>query len=62
MVFGGPFYGTANGTVGFAGLTPTAVGLYQINVTLPADTPSGNVPLFVTVGSANSQTVTVAVQ
>jgi len=37
-------------------------GIIQINVTLPADTPSGNVPLFVTVGSANSQTVTVAVQ
>ena len=47
----------------YYGPAPNLVsGIIQINVTLPADTPSGNVPLFVTVGSANSQTVTVAVQ
>ena len=32
----------------FVGLTPGSVGLYQINLTVPADTPDGNQPLIVT--------------
>ncbi|HZL55733.1 MAG TPA: IPT/TIG domain-containing protein [Bryobacteraceae bacterium] len=40
--FGGGFNGRAtSGNVTFAGLTPTAVGLYQVNVIIPSDTPLG---------------------
>ena len=41
---------TLNGTAiqpGFAGLTPTAVGLYQIDFQVPSGTPAGNLPLVV---------------
>ena len=47
----------------YCGLTPGLVGLYQVNVTVPAGTPSGSaVPVFLTVGSATSNTVAIAVQ
>jgi uncharacterized protein (TIGR03437 family) len=47
----------------YAGPAPGLVsGIIQINVTLPSGTPSGNVPVVVQVGTASSQTVTVAVQ
>ena len=47
----------------YAGPAPGLVsGIFQINVTLPSGTPSGNVPVTVQVGTAGSQTVTVAVQ
>jgi uncharacterized protein (TIGR03437 family) len=47
----------------YAGPAPGLVsGIIQINVTLPSGTPSGNVPVIVQVGTASSQTVTVAVQ
>jgi len=43
VILGGGFAGTAtDGTVLFSGLTPGSVGLYQINLTLPADSPIGN--------------------
>ena len=32
----------------FVGLTPGSVGLYQINLTVPTDTPDGNQSLIVT--------------
>ena len=55
--------------VTFAGLTPTQIALYQVNVQVPAGAPAGNaVPLVITVtdpvtGAAyQSNTVTVAVQ
>jgi uncharacterized protein (TIGR03437 family) len=61
--FGGGFLG--NGMVAnaaFAGLTPTAVGLYQINVTIPANTPLGSsIPLNATVNGLASNTVTLAI-
>ena len=41
---------TLNGTAiqpGFAGLTPTAVGLYQIDFQVPSGTPAGDLPLVV---------------
>ncbi len=43
VTFGGLFQG-AQTTVPafFAGLTPTAVGLYQVNVTIPANVPVGS--------------------
>jgi virginiamycin B lyase len=47
----------------FAGLSPGYVGLYQVNVQLPAGvTPGSAVPVIVTTASLNSNTVTIAVQ
>jgi len=45
----------------FAGLTPTFVGLYQINAVLPSNLPAGpNVAMTLTVGGVNSNTVQLA--
>jgi len=38
----------------FAGLTPTLVGLYQINVTIPADAPNGDLSLVLSQGGIAS--------
>jgi uncharacterized protein (TIGR03437 family) len=47
----------------FAGLTPGAVGLYQVNVQVPQSvTPGDAVPVSVTAGGVTSNTVTMAVQ
>ncbi len=47
----------------FSGLTPGAVGLYQLNVTVPAGAPTGDsVQLTVAIGNATSNTVTLAVR
>ncbi len=61
--------GGVNAPVVFAGLTPTLVALYQVNVQVPAGVQTGNaVPLVLTVtdpatGTAwQSNTVTVAIQ
>jgi uncharacterized protein (TIGR03437 family) len=55
--------GGAPATVQFSGLAPTDVGLYQVNVQVPAGSPKGNaVPLAISIGGATSNTVTVAVQ
>jgi uncharacterized protein (TIGR03437 family) len=61
--------GGVDAPVLFAGLTPSLVGLYQVNVQVPAAVPAGNaVPLALTVTdpvtgqSAQSNTVTVAAQ
>jgi uncharacterized protein (TIGR03437 family) len=68
--------GTVSVTIGsitvpatFAGLTPTLVALYQVNVPVPANAPAGDaVPLTVSVTdpqtgvTAQSNTVTVALQ
>jgi uncharacterized protein (TIGR03437 family) len=66
MTFGGgSFFGVGNTTAtpGYCGLTPGSVGLYQVNVTVPAGTPSGNaVPVFLTIGAAVSNSVAIAVQ
>jgi len=61
--------GTPSVTIGgvpaialFAGLAPTFIGLYQINVQVPATISSGNVvPVVVSIGGTTSNTVTVAV-
>ena len=45
-----------NATIGYAGLTPTGIGLYQINLTVPANARSGNVSIFVSQGSIMSNT------
>lgn len=47
----------------FAGLAPGEVGVYQVNVQIPANAPSGNaVPLAISVGGVTSNTVTIAIQ
>ncbi len=47
----------------FSGLAPGVAGLYQINVTIPAGVTPGNaVPVILTVGNVQSNTVTIAVQ
>ena len=46
----------------FSGLTPQNVGLYQVNVIVPNDAPTGNQPLLITVNGINAKTTTVLVQ
>lgn len=48
----------------YAGAAPAAVaGLFQVNARIPADTPSGEIPVLVQVGNAVSQPgITVAVK
>ena len=47
----------------FSGLAPTFVGLYQINVQVPAAVPFGDtVPVIVSIGGATANAVTIAVQ
>jgi uncharacterized protein (TIGR03437 family) len=45
----------------FSGLTPGIVGLYQVNVTVPADAPIGTQPLTLSIGGRDA-TVNVVVQ
>lgn len=46
----------------FSGLAPGFVGLWQLNVLIPANAPTGNaVPLVVTTSSNTSRTTTIAV-
>jgi uncharacterized protein (TIGR03437 family) len=61
--FGGGFYGRAtNGTVTFAGLTPTAVGLYQANVVVPSDAPLGSyIPLTLLVNNVQTNVAYIAI-
>jgi uncharacterized protein (TIGR03437 family) len=56
--------GGQNGIVLYAGTVPGSVaGLMQINVQLPPQLPSGDVPIVVMIGAASSQPgVTVALQ
>jgi uncharacterized protein (TIGR03437 family) len=50
-------------TVTFSGLSPGFVGLYQVNVQVPLNVPTGNaVPVVLSVGGSASNTVTIAVQ
>jgi uncharacterized protein (TIGR03437 family) len=50
-------------TVLFSGLTPGDVGLYQVDALVPSGTMSGNeVPVVITIGGVQSNTVTMAVQ
>jgi uncharacterized protein (TIGR03437 family) len=47
----------------FSGLAPGFVGLYQVNVMLPQGSPTGDaIPVVLTVGGIQSNTVTIAVQ
>lgn len=55
--------GSAFGNVSYSGLAPGYVGLWQINVAIPAGTPTGSaVPIRVVINGTPSNTVTVAVR
>ena len=48
--------------VSFSGLTGS-VGLYRVDVQIPAETPSGDaVEVAITIGGVTSNTVSIAVQ
>jgi uncharacterized protein (TIGR03437 family) len=55
-----------NGTelvTSFAGLAPNYIGLYQVNVLVPASTPPGlGIPLILKVAGEVSNTVAVSIQ
>jgi uncharacterized protein (TIGR03437 family) len=55
--------GGQNANVIFAGLTPTLVGLYQVNLTMPAGVTPGNaVPVLLTVAGQTSPAAIIATQ
>ena len=49
-------------TVSFSGLAPYWVGLYQINASLPANTPTGSQDLIISIGGATSKATKLPVQ
>jgi uncharacterized protein (TIGR03437 family) len=51
-----------NVAASFAGLSPGFAGLYQVNVTLPADLPSGRRVLSIFIGGRQSNEVPIDVQ
>jgi uncharacterized protein (TIGR03437 family) len=55
--------GAAATTVLYSGLTPGAVGLYQVNVQVPAGAATGDaVPVFISLSGVTSNSVTIAVR
>jgi minor extracellular serine protease Vpr len=48
--------GGVNAPVSFSGLAPGIVGLYQVNVTVPAGVPSGMQPVVLSIGGLSTQT------
>jgi uncharacterized protein (TIGR03437 family) len=60
--FGSTIFGTISATPSFAGLSPGSVGLYQVNVAIPAGVLSGNVNLTLSFPDSTSNTVQIAVQ
>jgi uncharacterized protein (TIGR03437 family) len=54
--------GGTNAQVLFAGLSPGSVGLYQIDVEIPAGAGTGNVPLVMTQNGVASNTVSLPVE
>ncbi len=55
--------GAQTSTVGFAGLAPGFVGLYQVNALVPSDaTPGDAVPVTVSQNGVASNTVTIAIR
>jgi uncharacterized protein (TIGR03437 family) len=53
--------GCQQATVSFSGLTPGIVSLYQVNFTIPASAPGGNLPVTLTIGGQTSNSVTLVV-
>lgn len=56
------FHGASFVTPAFAGLSPGAVGLYQVNVQIPAETGKGNVEVILKFGSIYSNTACFNIQ
>ncbi len=54
--------GVAAAAPDFSGLTPTVVGLYQVNFTVPSAAPTGTQPLVLSVNGLNSQNFNILVQ
>lgn len=54
--------GGVNAPVLFSGLTPQTIGLYQLNVTVPANAPTGIQPLTVSVGGVSGKSSQIVVQ
>jgi uncharacterized protein (TIGR03437 family) len=57
-----PFSKATCFTPDFAGLAPTFVGLYQINVKIPGALPAGSSAFYFTVGNVPSNVVQIALQ
>lgn len=60
-----PYSATISGLdvpVQFLGLTPNSVGLGQANIQIPADFPSGNYPLAITIGGLVSTSANITVR
>ena len=54
--------GGVNLPVSFSGLAPGYIGLYQVNATIPANAPTGNQPLIISIGGVASPSATLPVQ
>ena len=54
--------GGKSAVVEFSGLSPLSVGLYQANVIVPEDVPSGVQPLLVTVGGVASKQASIPIE
>jgi len=54
--------GGGSAAVAFSGLTPTIVGLYQVNATVPANAPTGSQSLVVSLNGVSSPSFGVTVQ
>jgi uncharacterized protein (TIGR03437 family) len=55
--------GGATATVQFSGLAPGLLGVYQVNILIPANAPTGSaVPVVLDIGGVASNTVTIAIQ
>ena len=48
--------------VDFSGLTPESVGLYQVNVDVPSDAPTGLQPIVVSIGGVDSKASVLPVE
>jgi minor extracellular serine protease Vpr len=54
--------GNVDAPVKFSGLSPGSVGLYQINVTVPAQAPTGLQPVIMTINGIDSKASNLPVQ
>jgi uncharacterized protein (TIGR03437 family) len=51
--------GGVSASIQFAGAAPAQTGLYQVRFTLPLNVPGGNQPIVLSIGGADSQTLTL---
>jgi minor extracellular serine protease Vpr len=54
--------GGQQASVAFSGLTPGLPGLYQVNVTVPANISAGSQPVSLTIGGATTKASSITVQ